>query len=326
MRVLATVFISGLLAVAISAQSTKPKASAPKLKPPETKNKETAAKKPTRSKVQTTASKNNPIAPNPTAASPKIKPVAAKTKLKPLKPKPDESAQNEADEEAEYEKAATVVDGAERIAALRKFIRTYPKAKRVADASARIVTVAAQLGNDKLTAGDIAGAVEYYRSAIADAPKPVPDQLFSETLAKFPANLYFRGARVEGFELAKASEDKSGASVSQLISIATFYMSVENGSEARRVADLALKLDPASAAAYQTLGLASRMDFLLEDSAIAYAKALELEPESSTARRGLAEMKRAFGKSDEAVELYRQILAKDEADLPARTGLVLALF
>ena len=183
-----------------------------------------------------------------------------------------------------------------------------------------------QLGNDKLAAGDVEGAVKFYKAAITDAPKPVPDQLFTETLAKFPANLYFRGARAEGFELARAIETKSNSSVAQLLSVATFYMSIENGSEARRVAESAIKLDPASPAAYQTLGLASRMDFLLDDSAAAYAKALEFEPDSQTARRGLAEMKRALGKADDAVILYREILAKDEADLPARTGLVLALF
>ena len=37
-------------------------------------------------------------------------------------------------------------------------------------------------------------------------------------------------------------------------------------------------------------------------------------------------MKRALGKSDEAVTLYREMLAKNDADIVARTGLVLALF
>ena len=37
-------------------------------------------------------------------------------------------------------------------------------------------------------------------------------------------------------------------------------------------------------------------------------------------------MKRANGKTDEAITLYREILAADETDLNARTGLVLSLF
>ena len=359
MRFLGVLLFSGVLAMTSFAQAAKPKptpakpkpaADKPKpaaAKPADTKNKAASAKpKTTDTKPKTnvkpkqadavkktptvkpkpTASKNNPILPNPDSASQKAKPAEVKPKPKTVGPTPEEIAKKEADEEAAYEQASTVADGADRIAALKRFVRKYPTAKRVPDAAAMIVTIQTQLGNEKLTAGDVAGAVEYYKAAVTDAPKPVPDQLFADTLARFPANLYFRGARNEGFELAKAIEAKCDASVPQLLGVANFYMSIENGSEARRVAEAAIKLDPLSSAAYQTLGLANRMDFLLDDSAAAYAKALELDAESLTARRGLAEMKRAVGKADDAVALYREILAKDEADVPARTGLVLALF
>ena len=338
MKVLATIFLSGLLTLTAYSQTLKAKEVAPKAKSvaakpkpsgstpktPDTKKKpvdskakandskgtETASKKKTTlAKPKETGSKNNPAAPNPTTTA--VKPPA-------LPKKPDEGA--------EFEKAAAIADGAERIAALRKFIETFPKSKRTGEVSALIVTVEAQLGNDKLAAGDVAGAMEFYRAAVKDAPKPIPDQLFTDTLGKFPANLYFRGARAEALELAKAIEERSDTSVVQLANIATFYMSVENGSEARRVAVGAVRLDPASSVAYQTLGLASRIDFLLDESAAAYAKALELDPESLPARRGLAEMKRSLGKSDEAVTLYREILARDATDLPAQTGLILALF
>ncbi|MEO7659834.1 MAG: tetratricopeptide repeat protein, partial [Pyrinomonadaceae bacterium] len=230
------------------------------------------------------------------------------------------------DEAADWTAAIEVPDGSARVAALRRFIDNYPKSEKLADAARLIVTIQTALGNDRLTAGDLGGALEFYRAAASDAPKPVPDQLFAETLAKFPANLYFRGARTEAYDIAAIIEKKAGISVGQLLNIATFYMSVENGSEARRVANAAIKLDPTSSAAYQTLGLANRIDFLLDDSLSAYAKALELDPESMSARRGLAEMKRSMGKAAEAVELYRQILANDAENLPAATGLVLALF
>ncbi|MEQ1606067.1 MAG: tetratricopeptide repeat protein [Pyrinomonadaceae bacterium] len=350
MRVLGVIFFSGVLAITGFSQAAKPKptpakpkpaaakstdtktkAAAVKTKPADNKAKTSVKPKPTDQAKKTPApkskpptSKNSPISPNPTASI--SKPIEKKPKPKSGTPTPEEIAKKEADEEAAFEQASTVVDGGDRIAALKRFIKKYPTAKRIPDASALIVTVQTQLGNDKLAAVDVAGAVEYYKAAIADAPKPVPDQLFADTLAKIPANLYFRGARTEGFELAKAIEAKSASIVVQLLSVANFYMSVENGSEARRVADSAIKLDPLSSAAYQTLGLANRIDFLLDESAAAYGKALELDPESLSARRGLAEMKRAVGKADDAVALYREILAKDEADVPARTGLVLALF
>jgi len=229
-------------------------------------------------------------------------------------------------ERIEWEKVSALTAPADKIAALRKFLETFPKTTRKKDASFSLVTLGAELGNAKLQENDVAGAAAFFLAAAADAPKPVPEQLFADTVSKFPANLYFRGQRTEAFQIAKTLEDKADTSVSQLLAMANFYMSVENGSEAKRVAEHATSLDPASSAAYQTLGLANRMDFQLDESATAYAKALELDPESIPARRGLAEMKRSLGRADEAAALYREILARDEANLPARTGLVLSLF
>ncbi len=327
MRVLAIISLLMLLSATGSAQTTKPKPVAAKPKTVAAKPKVTADSKIGKAVSKITSpkpspSKNNPIAPNPSAKKPKAVTTASKQKAV---LSPEESLQKEADEEAEYQKASTIPDGSARIAALQKFIKSYPNSKRTPDAEGLLVTVQSQLGNDKLVEGDIAGAVSFFRAAISDAPSPMPDVLFADTFAKFPANVYFRGARTEGFDLARSIEEKC-STVIQLLSVANFYMSIENGSEARRVAENALKVDAASSPAHQTLGLANRMDFLLDESATAYAKALELDSDSISARRGLAEMKRALAKSDEAVVLYREILAKDEADLPARTGLVLALF
>jgi len=351
MKFPAIILLCGLFSFAAFAQTAKPKPTPPKSTSP-TKNtkkqpsagKQTQTKaKPDDKKTKSTVSKSNTAPKSAKANSkasastkkPLVKPPtkAALSKNNPAAPNPATNSQslpepdvNEDDASAEFEKAIAIAEAPERIAALKGFIKAYSTSNRVPDAQAMIVTVWSQLGNDRLTAGDAAAAFEYYEAAVKDAPEPVPDALFLDTLAKFAANLYFRGARAQGVEIARAIEEKSKATVSQLLSIATFYMSVENGSEARRIAERAIKLDRTSSPAYQTLGLANRIDFLLEESAAAYAQALQIEPESLTARRGLAEMKRSLGKSGEAVTLYREILAKDEADLPARTGLVLALF
>src|SRR4029079_451484 len=69
-----------------------------------------------------------------------------------------------------------------------------------------------------------------------------------------------------------------------------------------------------------------RVNFDLEESGKAFAKALELDPNSLAAKRGLAETKRALGRSDEALALYRELLEKNDGDLPARTGMILSLF
>jgi tetratricopeptide (TPR) repeat protein len=229
-------------------------------------------------------------------------------------------------EQVEWEKAIALKDAAERIAALRKFIKNFPKSARLGDAAAQLVTAEFGLANDKLAAGAAEEATVLYKAAVDDAPRPVPGQMWSDQLSKIAPNLYFRGAWPAALEIAKLLEAKSDADAAQLLDIASFYLSIESGSEAKRVADLVLTFDANSAAAYQTLGLAHRMDFDLEASEAAFAKALELQPDSLSARRGLAEMKRSLGKPDEAAALYREILAKDETNVPAATGLILSLF
>jgi tetratricopeptide (TPR) repeat protein len=74
------------------------------------------------------------------------------------------------------------------------------------------------------------------------------------------------------------------------------------------------------------LALAHRMQFELEQSAVAYSKAMDLDPTSVTARRGLADMYRALGRFTDAIPLYKDILSKDESNVAAKTGLILAMF
>lgn len=252
------------------------------------------------------------------AQKPKPRPPASK-------PKPA-SAQKKLNEQAEWAKAVAITEPTPRIDALKKFIKNFPRSTRLAEATTLLVTAEYGHGNDKLVAGEIDAAADLYTAAVTDAPKPVPDAMWNEQLSRIAPNLYFRGGRGEALDITKLLEEKAAASAPQLLNIATFYLSIENGTEAKRVAEAAIKLDANSSAAHQTLGLAHRMDFQLEESAGAFAKALELEPDSVTARRGLAEMKRSLGKADEAVALYREMLAKDGANVPAQTGLILSLF
>ncbi|MBK9214807.1 MAG: hypothetical protein IPM59_04290 [Chloracidobacterium sp.] len=254
----------------------------------------------------------------PTAAQPgrKPKPTA----------KPSATPVKKLNESTEWEKASAVVGDADRVAALKKFVTAFPKSTRLGEAAVLIATAEASLGNERLAAGDVDGAVGYFKAAASDAAAPMPEQLFNDTLIKFPANLYFRGARQEAIDIAKTLETKASDNAVQLLSLAAFYISIENGSEGKRLAEAVIKIDPGSAAAYQTLGLANRIDFLLDDSAAAYAKAVEIEPDSLAAKRGLAEMKRSLGMSDEAAALYREILEKDATNVPAQTGLILSLF
>ncbi|MFM9903049.1 MAG: hypothetical protein ACKVQJ_00590 [Pyrinomonadaceae bacterium] len=249
-----------------------------------------------------------------------------KPKTSGTKPKPATTPLKRPSEKTEWEKAVSTEDKLEQIAALKAFNEEFPKSAKRNDAFALIATVRGALGNEKLAANDLDAAIVFFKAAAADAPKSMPDQLFTDVLLKVPANLYYRGARGEALEIAKILEEKADASPGQLLALAAFYMGIESGTDAKRLAEKAIALEPNSSTAYQTLGLANRLDFQLDDSGAAFARALELSPGSMSALRGLAEMKRSLGKADEAAVVYREILAKDDVNLPAKTGLILSLF
>ena len=229
-------------------------------------------------------------------------------------------------EKEQFEMASAHELAVDRVAALEKFLADFPTSESRPAAADLMTSSRVLIAEEKLISGDTAGAVALFKRIVEEAPQPIPKDLFNESIAKIPSTLLRRGLRAEAVELASIIEARVENETPQLLEIGSFYLSMENGGEAMRVAAKAVAKDPTSSAAYRTLALAYRMNFDIEESAAAYAKALELDPESSTAKRGLAEMKRASGSSSEAVALYRDMLGKNDADIVARTGLVLALF
>lgn len=230
------------------------------------------------------------------------------------------------DEKSALEKALAETDLTQKIAALQKFIKGFPKSAERTRASEILVSTQAQLADEKLRAGSREEAIELFRSALANAPLPISDKLFSEILLQFPTNLFYGGETAAAFEISRLLEEKISANAKQLLGLATFYLGTENAVEAKRLAEKAIALDANLPAAYQALAMAHRIDFQLEESANAYAKALELDPASAVSKRSLAEMKRALGKADESATLYRELIEKNSEDTGARAGLTLALF
>ena len=331
MKYFAIIFISFTLAFSAHTQTTKPKpAKAATVTKKPTANKPTAAKlnpaKKAETAKKTNASKTAAPKPKLTKTTAAKKPETTKSKNAKAAEKPKPTPKKAPDENESYEKAIAVTETGERIKALRKFLKDFPKTEKRPGVSDMLATIQLGLANEKLKANDAEGAAQLFVAAADDAPQPLSEPLFADFTGKILPAMFWGGQRIAAFDLAKTLEAKCSTSVPQLLGIANFYMGIENGSEARRVTADAIKLDPNSSAAYQTLGLANRIDFLLEDSVAAYAKALELDADSVSARRGLAEMKRSLGKADEAAALYAEILAKDADNLPARTGSILAMF
>lgn len=258
------------------------------------------------------------------AQQPKSKPSQAKkpvaTKAKPT-PTPTPLSEKES-----YDKASAYELASERVAALEKFMTDFPASERKPKAADLLTSSRVLIAEEKLLSGDAAGAAELLKRAVEEAPQPIPDELFKESIVRIPSTLFFRGQRGAAIQIANVIEARIETNASQLLQLADFYIGTENGAEAMRLAAKAAARAPESPAVYRTIALAHRINFDLDLSADAYAKSLELDPTSVPAKRGLAEMKRALGKSDEAATLYRELLSKDESDLHARTGLVLALF
>ncbi|MBC7898801.1 MAG: tetratricopeptide repeat protein, partial [Saprospiraceae bacterium] len=184
-------------------------------------------------------------------------------------------------EKARLDDAIAAYAPAERVVQLKRFISDLPNSGEKPRAVEALVVAYAALGDEKLLANEPAEGVTLFKLAADAAPKPIPVRLFTEIVSKFPPNLYYRGQRAAAVEIAAVIEAKAEGNASQLLALAAFYLGTESGGEARRLAEAAAAIDPRSVTSQQTLGLAHRLNFDLEESAKAYEKALDLDPESS---------------------------------------------
>jgi tetratricopeptide (TPR) repeat protein len=265
-----------------------------------------------------------PMKPAAKAPSTAVKKASTPTKTTTAQAK--RPAAKTLDDKKEFEKTTSIEDPAEKIAELKKFVAAFPDSALLNQARELLSSTASSLADARFEAGEVPVAIDLYKLAASSAPTPIPAALFNDSLSKIPNALYWKGIRPEAIEIAKTLETRIGSDPDQLSALAMFYVGIENGDEAERVAAAAVKADPTKSKAYGVLGLAERVNFKLDESAAAYSKALELDPNSASLRRNLAEIKRATGKADEAVALYRDAVTADPKDLLSQNGLVLSLF
>lgn len=214
----------------------------------------------------------------------------------------------------------------ERISKLKAFVEANQLSALKPRAQELIVSARAALGEERLRAGDTAGGIEQFRQAVAESPTSMSNRLLTDVLTRIPLNLYLRGERDASFEIARLIEEKVKENPARLLILASFYLNIEEGNEAARLAELVIKAAPEMPAAYQALGAARHVVLRLDDAAKAYARALELDPKSARSRRSLADLRRATGKPEEALVLYRELLQAEPGDKLARAGVVLSLF
>lgn len=283
---------------------------------PQTETAEAASKEPA---TDTAAAANAPATKAPAAKSSSLRDAfkrrpAAKTDI----------LARDTPENAELE-AIVKLPLAERIEKLKAFREAHPTSVSATFATELLVSAHAALGDERLQSGDTAGGFEQITLAIAEIPENMSDRLFTKVVSQLPLNLFMRGKRTAALDASRLIEVKVKDDAKRLLTLAGFFLSVEDADEAARLSEMAIKLAPEMAAAHHALGAARHIALRLDEAATEYARALELDPKLTTASRSLADLRRASGKAEEALALYREQLKIDAADKPARAGVVLSL-
>src|SRR5688500_10494771 len=199
------------------------------------------------------------------AQNPKSKKASTKRPAA-AKPKPV-STPTPLSEKEQFENASAHELAIARVPALEKFLAAFPQSEHRPAAIDLLASSRVLIADEKLLAGESADAVLIFRRVVDELPQPIPDELFTESIARIPSALFRRGQRAAAADLAALIESKTENNANQLIEVANFYISIENGAEAMRVAAKAAAKDPKSPAVFRTLALAHRINFDLELSA-----------------------------------------------------------
>ena len=228
------------------------------------------------------------------------------------------------DAEAEEVELTLTLPLEKRAIKLKEFLATHPKSKARPRATELLISTHAALGDQKLKNGDPTG-VDDLLTAINEADTTISDKLFTGVISQVPMNLYLRNEQAAAFKAAQAIESKFGDDPKRSLSVAQFYLGIERGDEAARIAEQVIRTAPDLAEAHRVHAMGLHLSLKLDEAAAAYKRLLELDPNSRIARTSLADLDRANGKPEEALALYTEQIKIDPKDKPAATGSVLSL-
>ena len=227
--------------------------------------------------------------------------------------------------ESKFNEVLSIKDDEARLIGLLDFLKQFPKDPLAFKARESVVSARAAIADRKLIEGDSEFAVKLFTEAIANAPEPISDELFAKVLLQIPTNLFVAGKRTEAFDAAGEIEKKISSDARKLIGLTTFFITVQYGTEAIRLAERAIAVDTTSTLARFTLATALRLNFRLSEAIGVYKQILEIDEESVSAKLNLAELLRATGDLDDSISFYREVLEKNEDNATALTGLAIAL-
>ena len=288
---------------------------------------------------ETTAATSVNLFPTPTetpapqdsvAAKPVVKePVTERPRPEVKTPKTTTTKQKvpAVDDDAELEEVelTLTLPLSKRAEKLKAFLASHPDSKARPRATELLISTHAGLGDQFLKDGDADNGIKQLMLAIDEADIGISDKLFKGVIAQIPSNLYLRGQSGASFKAASAIETKFGSDPNRLLDIARFYIGLERGDEAARVAEQAIKLAPDMSEAHRVLALSRHINLQLDEATSEYKRAIELDPASRISKSSLADLTRASGKPEEALALYNELLKTDPTDNAATAGMVISL-
>lgn len=227
------------------------------------------------------------------------------------------------DSQPTLESILAINEPAARLEALQKFLQSQPDAPQSDAARAEITRVYAYLGETQLAEKNVDGGLQKFKQAIASFPKQIDDKFFDEVALRLPVAISARGYRTEAILLARELEARFGADSKRLASIGEFYLSLEAPIEALRALNSALKLTPDSARIHRLLGSAHRVNLNLDKAADAYTAAIKADAKDPRAYFELANLQRARGRYEIAINLYNHQLGLEPEHAPSMKGLAL---
>lgn len=221
--------------------------------------------------------------------------------------------------------ALGVEDPTERIAALRKFLRTNIIPEQSQTAREAIVASYAQIGESRLSENEIEKAVAAFRNALGAIPEKASDRLFETTIVRIPQAVSLRGYRADAIGLARALEERYRGEPARLSAIGEFYLGIEAPGDAARALEAAIAANPDDARSRRSLGAAYRMGLRLDEAVAEYQQAVRIDPADKRAYYELGNLYRAHGAYEDAIRLYRRQLEIDPKFLASYKGMALAL-
>ncbi|MBK9314914.1 MAG: tetratricopeptide repeat protein [Acidobacteria bacterium] len=222
------------------------------------------------------------------------------------------------------EAALAVEDPAERIAALRKFLKNNIIPEQTQTAQEAIVASWAQIADSHLNNNDIEKAVTAFRDSIGSLPENITDTFFNDTVIRIPLAVSVRGYRNEAILLARRLEARFPQEGKRLAAIGEFYMTIEAPADAIRALENAGKAGENTAMLHRALGAAYRIGLRLDDAIAEYQQAIQIDPLEKRAYYELGNLYRAYGAYDDALKLYRKQLEIEPKHTSSYKGIALA--